>query len=82
MKIEQTNGVLNEAEFIDNPAYQLLNSGEMACVDAKEDVVGGSDSPMMLPAVDVLLTSQHCVNKSLWALMQFSLESSFLEYKK
>jgi hypothetical protein len=76
------DAVLNEPEFIDIPEYQLLNSGEMDSVEANEDVDCISDPTVLFPGVGVLLASQHTVNKSPWASMQYSLDSSFLEYKK
>jgi hypothetical protein len=55
---------MSEAEFIDNPEYQLLNSGDMDSVEANEAVEGGSDFTVMFPGVGVMLASQHKVNKS------------------
>ena len=70
--------VLNEAEVINEPAYQLPTSisGETGVAEACDIV----DSPVGDRAgMGVLFASQHCMNKSPRALMQCSLDSSLLE---
>ena len=93
---ELTDVVHDDAEVTDVPIYQVSKSfkEELFVFDIPDkagtgndelfvfDIPDGADSSTLASRTGVLLVTQQVSNNAPWALMQYPLDSSFLEYRE